>query len=133
MLRGGAGSDLLNGDAGADQVDGGADDDSFLIDPVTNEAGITDVLIGGTGKDTLTITPGYFDLAGTTAGDSLVSGDNWIQVVWAGAANPHRFIVVERDFNTEAIIAAIGFSLSGGTDTDIETLTIAGLDGNDRI
>ena len=133
QLRGGAGNDLLNGDAGADEVDGGAGDDALVIDLPTNANGIVDMLVGGTGRDTLSITPRYDDTNNTNAGNSLVSGDNWIQVVWAGATNPRRFTAQERDFVTGNVIAATTFTLSGGNDTDIETLTINGLDGDDRI
>ncbi len=121
-LLGGRGDDFLNGDAGGDVINGNQGEDVIAPNIYALGGSIEDVLSGGLDRDTLWIAPVSESANGT--------GDNWIQV---SQSSPTEYSVVQRDMVTSQIIATVNFSLSAGTDLDIETVTIAGLDGNNRL
>lgn len=132
ILRGGTGNDFLDGDAGADNVNGDEGEDTLLVDLNSLSGTLEDTLNGGVGKDSLWIAPNSSNLVFNerTKSFSGDTGNNWLQVVQTGL---NDFTVTQRDLLTGTILASLSFELSGGTDTDLETIVIAGLDGNDLI
>lgn len=130
VLRGGRGNDELNGDGGADDINGEAGEDIIAIDMSTSAGTIEDTLAGGVDRDTLWIAPAFQNVTynETTKQFSGATGDNWIHVEQTSLDD---FAATQRDLVTGQLIASVNFTLTGGTDTDLETITIAGLDGND--
>lgn len=132
ILRGGRDDDYLNGDAGQDDINGEAGKDLIVLDLGTAVGTVEDVLAGGVDRDTLYIAPIFQNLAydGTTRQLTGGTGDNEIHLTQIGT---NDFTVEQFELGSSQQIASLNFTLSGGTDTDIETITIAGLDGNDLI
>lgn len=122
VLYGGRGDDSLNGDAGGDFIHGEAGQDVITLDVYAIGGEIDDFLSGGVDRDSLLIAPVAQAETGT--------GNNWLQVSQPSSSS---FSVLQRDLTTSQIIASVTFNISIGTDIDLETVTIAGLDGNDRL
>lgn len=149
-LQGGSGDDSLNGNSGADDINGDAGQDIIAVDLESVGGTLKDTLKGGTDRDTLSVEPAFPTLyeddeekkqwTSQTDSDhpakfSGGTGANWIYV---NQTAPNDFHAEERDSKSwtptnQVVKASLDFTLSAGADSDLETLTIAGLDGNDKI
>lgn len=162
-LRGGRGSDYLNGDEGQDDVNGEVGTDIIIIDLSTSVGSIEDLVAGGVDRDTLWISPAYLqsnDIEATAqkglsaALDQVTSndgqqefdpntlgqlvadayqrgtGDNELHLTQLDADD---FLVEQFDPVTHQLVASMTFTLTGGAQTDLETITMAGMDGNDTL
>lgn len=133
LLNGGNGNDFLNGEAGTDTVNGDADQDTIALDLRTSAGAITDVISGGTHKDSLFISPMIPDYNALSQGNytqANLTGNNKLRVT---QTSDTKFLVEQFDPKSNQLLGSLGFQLTADSNTDLETLTIAGLDGDDSI
>ena len=130
MLVGGAGDDRLVAGTGVDELRGGAGADSL---DVTGKAIVTDIIDGGEGVDTLTVSNGQ-DLSGATlsgvevivgAGTIRLTVEQLSQLTELRGVNV-RLIGDDTNFETPATV-----SLTNGAWVALTNGTILGTDGDD--
>ncbi|MCA8997325.1 MAG: VCBS repeat-containing protein [Planctomycetaceae bacterium] len=160
-LNGEAGADDINGEAGEDVIildlttsagsirdtlAGGVDRDTLWISPAYSQSSSisseaknffgqrTSEILDGTDPETKTESQlrseaSQLQMLRESAATNG-TGDNRIKL---NQVNVNDFLVEQYDPNTNQLVAKLDFTLSGGIDTDLETITIAGMDGDDII
>ena len=139
VLRGEAGADLLRGGDGADRLNGGADldtlygdagDDTIELDFASNTTAAVDKVFGGIGRDTVAVVGTTHASVDPQTNQLRVDDtvDDEIRLVQVSATD---FRAESYDPVTHRLASSFVFSLLAGTASDIETVGVYGLGGND--
>jgi len=143
-ISGGAGDDTLVGSTASDSLDGGSGDDVFLLD--SSNLGGTDVLVGGTGTDTVLIqgTAGADDIDVTATSYAIAGAGT--TTIGGGSGGIERIQIDSGDggddidiTGTPAGVTSFIVNAQGGDDavdvagTVTTATTIRGGAGNDSL
>ena len=131
-LRGGEGNDRLNGGADADSLYGDAGEDVLELDFASSSGTAIDKLFGGVGRDTVAVV-GTTQSTVNSQTRKLQVSDNFDDVIHLVQINATTFRAENYDPATNQLLNSFNFTLLAGTQSDIETVGLYGLGGNDKL